>query len=143
MIFQTFKNRPVKTTLSIVLLLVGVYTFVQYQEINVTSVNQFFNILIDTRYDKSSLYLTCGLNLLSVVGFISLGVAWFKDVFGYNHDDDYPEYSKIICFIMSILCFCASLIFISFIFTRLIGMVIVVAIVALFLYGNTPSQRRK
>ncbi|MBY0122130.1 hypothetical protein [Bacillus sp. S/N-304-OC-R1] len=142
MILETYTNRPGKTLASVILLLLGAYTFFFHQEVQVESIESFISIVTEASNDMKKILMTWGLNLLCAMGYVLLGAGWLKDVFIYNYLDNYPDQSRFICFLMSMLCFGISWVFISFIFTKLIGIVIVTVLSAIVIYGNSDDRRR-
>lgn len=142
MYFEPFINRPVKSLLSAVLLFLGLYTLFFYQKLQVESVEKFLEITTNPSFNVPDLWITWGLNLACTVSYVLLGWAWIKEIFSHNYHYEDQTYSVIICLIMGLVFILSSWFFISFIFTNLIGVVIVTALVFAAIYGSSNNRRR-
>lgn len=141
MIIETYINRPGKSLVSVILIFLGIYTTIYFQEIQVESIERFVTLVSDDNYEMSQLLWTWGLNLFCALGYVMIACFWLKEVFVTNYYDNYPSHSKVTCLITSILFIVASWLFISFIFTNLSGLVIVSVILALAIYANSNDKK--
>ncbi|PFZ98056.1 hypothetical protein [Bacillus wiedmannii] len=127
-IIDVFKNRPGKSLTSLIAVVIGVVTIVGFQEVRVETLADFFDYLTNSQED-SKLITTWFLNLVSFSLNIVMAGIWAKEILRDDCIDDFPEIAKIVSLVMGFLHFVYALLFLSYIFSKLLGLVIAVVIV--------------
>lgn len=138
-IFQTYANHPGKVFLSIVFLIVGLITAFKFQNLNLPNIKAVFEVLTSEQ-DKTVLYSTWFLNIASAAGICALGISWLKDFRNHSYEVD-PTLNAIVCFTTGLLLLAFSLQFIFYLFSSLLGLILIVGIALLIMFGNDNHQR--
>lgn len=130
MIFlETFQHRVGLTLYTLASLLVGMFTQFYYQVVTVPTLNSFINTIVENK-NNDELLLTWGLNLLSGVLLGSAGFLWAKEaITGDFYYDTSEVVARITCGAVAILCFAYAAVFVGYVFTALLGIVIACVIV--------------
>lgn len=143
-ILYVYKNQPIKSFITFLMMLLGIITFLFYQEIEIKSITSVIEVFTSEE-DKSVLYLTWILNLLCLFGFNVLGVAWIKDSFKQQNDYYYDVENNVIKIVigiaMGIFLIACSMFFIVYLFNKLIGLIIVVALFLCYFYTENQSTK--
>ncbi|MGE7890863.1 hypothetical protein ACQKN7_26505 [Bacillus cereus] len=134
-IFDVFKNRPGKSLSSLIVAIIGVVTILMFQEVEVKTISAVLDYLNNST-DASPVLSTWAINLFAFVFNVVMGTLWFKEVIGYNYMDISPEIAKIISFIISVLHFLYSILFLNYIFSKLLGIVLIVGIIYVIVKNN-------
>lgn len=140
MFLETYINRPGKSLSSIIFIIIGISTILYFQDIQVENLKILLSNITEESTRKT-LLLSWGFNLFSAVGFIAIGYSWLNEVFVWSETFYDSIDSKIICAVTGLVFLIGSWFFISFIFTKLIGVVIASLIAVLFIYGNTSNRQ--
>lgn len=140
---NVYKNQPIKSFVTILIIIMGLATILWYQELEVKTISAFFEI-ITSDSDKTELYLTWFLNLASFASFAMMGVSWIKDSFKqkYNYYESDSVLDTVIGFTTGIILIACSLFFAFFLFNNLLGLVVVVVVIFLFFSSGNDNNRK-
>ncbi|EIJ79095.1 hypothetical protein PB1_16099 [Bacillus methanolicus PB1] len=139
-LFDIFKNRPGKSVSSLIVAIVSFVTLIMFQELKVETLSEFVNYISNNK-DSKALLLTWGFNLFTFGFLILMGILWIKDIVRDNYLDISPEIGRIVSFIIGILHFAYSVLFLQYIFSKLLGIVIAVVIVLVIINGDSSRRR--
>jgi hypothetical protein len=139
-VIDTFRNRPGKSLSTFIVAILGIVTIIMFQDLKVETLGDFISYVTNSQ-DNSTLLLTWGFNLFTFVFLVILGVLWIKDVIKENYMDISPGAGKLISLIVGILHFAFSILFLSYIFSKLLGIVIAAVIFFAIVYNEKPKRR--
>jgi polyferredoxin len=139
-VIDTFRNRPGKTLSSFFVAILGIVTILMFQDLKVETLGDLFSYLTNSQ-ENSTLLLTWGFNLFTFIFLVILGVLWIKDVIKENYMDISPGIGKLTSLIVGILHLAFSILFLSYIFSKLLGIVIAVLIFFAIVYNEKPKRR--
>lgn len=120
---DVFRNRPGKLISSFTALIISLFTLFMYQELYIGTLSEFFNY-ITTEESSKNLLLTWFLNLFSFALLVGTGITWIKDVAHDNYMDISPVAGRIISLVIGLLHLAYSILFLHFIFSDLLGIVV-------------------
>ncbi|RNB90143.1 hypothetical protein EDM59_01460 [Brevibacillus nitrificans] len=121
---ETFQHRVGLTTFALVSLIVGAITQFYYQVVKAPTLTSFINTIIEST-NNDELLLTWVLNLFSGAFLGLAGFLWAKEaITGDFYYDSSEVASRITCAIVGLLCFVYATVFIGYVFTALLGIVI-------------------
>lgn len=139
-LFDIFRNRPGKSVSSLLVIIVSFVTLIMFQELKVETLSEFFNYI--NKQDSRTLLLTWGFNLFTFFFLVLMGALWIKEVASDNYLDASPKIGRIVCLVVGILHVVYSFIFLQYIFSDLLGIVIAV-LIAFGIINGDSSKRRK
>lgn len=141
---NVYKNQPIKSFVTILIIMMGLATILWYQELEVKTITAAFELFTNDS-DKTELYLTWFLNLASFASFAMMGVSWVKESFqqGYNYYGNDSVLYTVIGFVTGAILIACSMIFAFFLFSKLLGLVIVVAVIFFYFSSGNDNNRRK
>jgi hypothetical protein len=139
-VIDTFRNRPGKSLSSIIVAILGIVTMIMFQELKIETLEDFFSYVTNSQ-DNSTLLLTWGFNLFTFIFLVILGVLWMKDVIKDNYMDISPGIGRLTSLIVGILHLAFSILFLSYIFSKLLGIVIAALIFFVIIYDEKPKRR--
>ncbi|GEC92459.1 hypothetical protein [Brevibacillus brevis] len=126
---ETFQHRVGMTAFVLVSIFVGAFTQFYYQVVKVPTLTSFVNTIIENK-NNDELLLTWGLNLFSGALLALAGFLWAKEaITGDFYYDSSEVAARITCGAVAILCFVYATVFVGYVFTALLGIVIACVIV--------------
>jgi hypothetical protein len=121
---ETFQQRVGLTVFTLLSLVVGAFTQYYYQVVTAPTLMSFINTVIEHK-NTDELLLTWGLNLFSGVLLGLAGFLWAKEaITGDFYYDTSKVVARVICSVVAILCFVYASVFVGYVFTALLGIVI-------------------
>ncbi|MES5896783.1 hypothetical protein [Bacillus cereus group sp. RP43] len=141
-VIDAFKNRSGKSLGSLIVMIIGIVTIFGYQEIRIANVKDFSNIIINSK-DSSVMMWTWGINLVSLVLNIVMVWLWLKDILKDNNLDMDSTIGRVVSLLIAVIHVVFSFIFIGYIFSNLLGIVMVILIISVLVWVLLLRNRGK
>ncbi|OZI13056.1 hypothetical protein CEW92_03475 [Bacillaceae bacterium SAS-127] len=123
-----YKNRPGLSAVSILFCIMGLVTILFFQNFEIKTLSALIEYLASEQ-DKEKLYTTWISNLGSAALLFGIGFRWIKEALEDSYFSEDTTVSKIVCAATGILMILWSFTFLSFVLTKLLGIVLGVVIV--------------
>lgn len=134
-VFETFQHRVGLTAFTLVSFFVGAFTQFYYQVAQAPTLPSFINTIIEGK-NNDELLITWGLNLFSGTLLGLAGFLWGKEaITGDFYYDSSEVAARVTCVVVAILCFVYASVFVGYVFTALLGIVIA-SVIVWFLINN-------
>ncbi|PEK57855.1 hypothetical protein [Bacillus wiedmannii] len=144
-VLDTFKNRLGKSIGSLIVIMIGIVAIFGFQEIRIETVKGFYSSIFNGRGSLDMIW-TLAINLLSLVLQIVMIWLWLKDILKDNYEDMDPTTVRIVSIIVAMIHVIFSLMFITYVFSNLLGIVVgilIFAVIVWILYLGVKRRRNK
>jgi hypothetical protein len=136
-VFETYIEKPLLSFFSVVFIILGVFTMWKYQTVEVNTLDALLNVLTSNNehIQQNDMMVTFLSNLFSAVGLSAIGIAWLFMIFRRN--TYYSSVNNITALLTGLCMFGFSIIFINYVFSKLMILLIIGIVGALYI-----SQKR-
>ncbi|MGH0590567.1 hypothetical protein ACQVQY_32045 [Bacillus mycoides] len=141
-VIDAFKNRSGKLLGSLIVMIIGIVTIFGYQEIRIENIKDFYISIFNSK-ESSVMMWTWGINLLSLVLNIVMVWLWLKDILKDNYLDMDPTIGRVVSLLIAVIHIVFSFIFIGYIFSNLLGIVMVILIISVLVWVLLLRNREK
>ncbi|MGZ7147832.1 hypothetical protein [Bacillus sp. BC08] len=144
-VLDTFKNRLGKSVGSLIVIIIGIVAIFGFQEIRIETVKGFYSSIFNGRESLDMMW-TLAINLLSLVFNIVMIWLWLKDILKDNYEDMDPTTVRVVSIIVAMIHVIFSLMFITYVFSNLLGIVVgilIFAVIIWVLYLGVKRRRNK
>ncbi|EJQ43633.1 hypothetical protein IEQ_04961 [Bacillus cereus BAG6X1-2] len=145
-VLDIFKNYLGKSLGSLIVMIMGIVAIFRFQEIRIETVNGFYSSIFNGGENLEVVW-TLGINLLSLVLNVVMVWLWLKDILKDDYEDMDPTTVRVVSLILAIIHVIFSLVFITYIFSNLLGIVvgilIFVAIIGVFYLGIKRKRNKE
>lgn len=141
-VLDTFKNRLGKSLGSLIVIIIGIVAIFGFQEIRIVTVKGFYSSIFNGRENLEMMW-TLVINLLSLVLNIIMVWLWLKDILKDDYEDMDPTTVKIVTLIIAIIHVLLSFMFITYVFSNLLGIVVGILIFAAIIWVLYLGVKRK
>lgn len=144
-VLDTFKNRLGKSIGSLIVMIIGIVAILGFQEMRIETVKGFYSGIFNGGVSLEMMW-TLVINLLSLVLNIVMVWLWIKDILKDDYEDMDPTTARVVSLIIAIIHVIFSLIFITYVFSNLLGIVVgilIFAVIIWLLYLGVKRKRNK
>lgn len=141
-VLDTFKNRLGKSLGSLIVIIIGIVAIFGFQEIRIVTVKGFYSSIFNGRENLEMMW-TLVINLLSLVLNIVMVWLWLKDILKDDYEDMDPTTVRIVTLIIAIIHVLFSFMFITYVFSNLLGIVVGILIFAAIIWVLYLGVKRK
>ncbi|PEY83091.1 hypothetical protein [Bacillus cereus] len=141
-VLDIFKHRIGKSLCSLFVMIMSIVAIFVFQKIRIETVKGFYSSIFNSQENLEMMW-TLGINLLSLVFNIVMIWLWLKDMRKDNYVDMDPTTVRFVALIITIIHVIFSLVFITYIFSNLLGIVIGILIFAAIIWVFFKGIKRK
>jgi|GEM_PF-5776734 len=143
MIIATYRNQPIKTIFSVLVVILGLFTLVKYQELEITTIESVINLIFNEGM-TAEVYKTLAFNLASLLALLFIALLWVKSAIKPDwYCEDILGVNRWINVITAILLVAFSVVFIVYLFQKLTGFIILAFLLLIFIIGDTDSKKNR
>ncbi|MFD0617840.1 hypothetical protein ACFQZR_10245 [Paenibacillus sp. GCM10027629] len=141
-VIDIIKKHLGKSLGSLIVMIMGIVAIFGFQEIRIATVKGFYSSIFNSRENLEIMW-TFGINLLSLVLNIVMVWSWLKELLKDDYVDMDPTTIRVVSFIIAIIHVIFSFIFITYIFSNLLGIVLGILIFAAIIWVFYLGVKRK
>lgn len=144
-VLDTFKNRLGKSIGSLIVMIIGIVAIFWFQEMRIETVKGFYSSIFNNQENLEMIW-TLVINILSLVLNIVMVWLWLKGILKDNYEDMDPTTVRVISLIIAIIHIIFSIMFITYVFSKLLGIVVgilIFSVIVWVLYLGIKRRRNK
>ncbi|MCU5668773.1 hypothetical protein OCB72_29520 [Bacillus cereus] len=141
-VLEMFKKQLGKSIGSLIVMIIGIMAIFGFQEMRIETVKGFYSSVFNSRESLEMMW-TLVINLLSLILNIVMVWLWIKDILKDDYEGVDPTTVRVVSLIIAIIHVIFSLIFITYVFSNLLGSVVGILISAVIIWMIYLGVKRR